>query len=41
MAPPTAKRSGSNKKAQLGLFAGYLAAGLGATLGALLLSLPP
>ena len=39
MAPPTAKRSGSNKKAQLGLFAGYLAAGLGATLGALLLAI--
>ncbi len=40
MAPPSAKqRSGSNKKAQLGLFAGYLAAGLGATLGALLLAL--
>lgn len=40
MAPPSGKqRSGSNKKAQLGLFAGYLAAGLGATLGALLLAL--
>lgn len=39
MAPPTAKRAGSNKKAQLGLFAGYLAAGLGATLGALLLAI--
>lgn len=39
MAPPTTtqKRSGSNKKAQLGLFAGYLAAGLGAILGLLLL----
>lgn len=37
MAPPTAKRSGSNKRAQLGLFAGYVAAGLGALLGALLL----
>lgn len=39
MAPPSAKRAGSNKKAQLGLFAGYLAAGLGATLGALLLAI--
>ncbi len=39
MAPPSANRSGSNKKAQLGLFAGYLAAGLGATLGALLLAI--
>lgn len=40
MAPPSAKqRAGSNKKAQLGLFAGYLAAGLGATFGALLLAL--
>ncbi len=39
MAPPSAKRSGSNKKAQLGLFAGYLAAGLGATLGVLLLAI--
>ncbi len=39
MAPPTTKRSGSDKKAQLGLFAGYLAAGLGATLGALLLAI--
>jgi rod shape-determining protein MreC len=39
MAPPSKQRSGSNKKAQLGLFAGYLAAGLGATLGALLLAI--
>ena len=39
MAPPSNKRAGSNKKAQLGLFAGYLAAGLGATLGALLLAI--
>lgn len=34
MAPP---RSGSNKKAQLGLFTGYVVAGLGALLGAALL----
>lgn len=39
MAPPSAKQSGSNKKAQLGLFAGYLAAALGATLGLLLLAI--
>ncbi|RPF70242.1 rod shape-determining protein MreC [Aurantiacibacter spongiae] len=37
MAPPSTQRSGSNKKAQLGLFAGYVLAGLGAILGALLL----
>lgn len=34
MAPP---RSGSNKKAQLGVFTGYVVAGLGALLGAALL----
>lgn len=40
MAPPSSKqRSGSNKKAQLGLFAGYVAAGLSAVLGLLLLSI--
>ncbi|APE28684.1 rod shape-determining protein MreC [Aurantiacibacter gangjinensis] len=40
MAPPASKqRSGSNKKAQLGLFAGYLAAGLSAVLGILLLAI--
>ncbi len=39
MAPPSANRSGSNKRAQLGLFAGYLAAGLGAALGILLLAI--
>lgn len=39
MAPPSATRSGTNKKAQLGLFAGYLAAGLGIALGALLLAI--
>ncbi len=37
MAPPTAQRSGSNKKAQLGRFAGYVFASLGAVIGALLL----
>lgn len=39
MAPPSATRAGSNKRAQLGLFAGYLAAGLGAALGILLLAI--
>ncbi|WAT18313.1 rod shape-determining protein MreC [Aurantiacibacter sp. MUD11] len=40
MAPPSGQqRSGSNKKAQLGLFAGYVAAGLGAILGILLLAI--
>ncbi len=37
MAPPTARRSGSNKRAQLGLFAGYVVAGTGALIGAVLL----
>ncbi len=36
MAPP-AHRSGSNKRAQLGLFAGYVIAGTGALIGAALL----
>ncbi len=35
--PPSGNRSGNNRKAQLGLFAGYLAASVGAILGALLL----
>jgi rod shape-determining protein MreC len=39
MAPPAAHRSGSNKRAQLGLFAGYVLAGSGALVGALLLAL--
>lgn len=39
MAPPAAHRSGSNKRAQLGLFAGYVLAGAGAAVGALLLAL--
>lgn len=37
MAAPGAQRAGSNRKAQLGLFAGYLLAGIGAVIGALLL----
>jgi rod shape-determining protein MreC len=37
MAPPAAHRSGANKRAQLGLFAGYVVAGSGALLGAFLL----
>ncbi|KLE35578.1 rod shape-determining protein MreC [Aurantiacibacter luteus] len=37
MAPPTAQRTGSNKRAQLGRFAGFAFATLGALLGALLL----
>jgi rod shape-determining protein MreC len=37
MAPPAAHRSGANKRAQLGLFTGYLVAGSGALLGACLL----
>jgi len=37
MAPPDAHRSGSNKRAQLGLFAGYVGAGTGALIGAILL----
>lgn len=37
MASPASRRSGSNKKAQLGVFAGYVVAGVGALLGAALL----
>lgn len=37
MAPPAAQRSGTNRKAQLGVFAGYVVASAGALLGALLL----
>ena len=37
MAPPHGRRSSSNRRAQLGLFAGYFAAGLGALVGATLL----
>lgn len=39
MAPPAANRSGANKRAQLGLFAGYVVASLGAVIGALLLAI--
>lgn len=39
MAPPAGQRSGVNKRAELSLFAGYVLAGLGAALGALLLIL--
>lgn len=39
MAPPTTHRSGSNKRAQLGLFAGYVVAGVGALIGAALLAI--
>lgn len=37
MPPPNSQASGSNRKAQLGLFTGYVLAGLGALIGALLL----
>jgi rod shape-determining protein MreC len=37
MAPPAGRRSGTNKKAQLGVFTGYVLAGAGALLGAALL----
>ena len=37
MAPPASRRSGSNKKAQLSVFTGYVVAGLGALFGAALL----
>ena len=37
MAPPAAQRSGTNRRAQFGVFAGYLLASAGAALGALLL----
>lgn len=37
--PPSAKRSATNRKAQLGHFAGYLAATVGAVIGALLLAI--
>lgn len=39
MAPPATHRSGSNKRAQLGLFASYVVAGAGAAFGALLLAI--
>lgn len=37
MAPPTSRRTSSNKRAQLGVFTGYVLAGLGALFGAALL----
>jgi len=37
MAPPAGRRTGSNKRAQLGVFTGYVVAGLGALFGAALL----
>lgn len=37
MAPPSGRSTGTNRKAQLGLFAGYLAATVGALFGAILL----
>jgi rod shape-determining protein MreC len=39
MAPPASRRSGSNKKAQLGVFTGYVVAGFGILLGAALLAI--
>ncbi len=39
MAPPSSRRSGFSKKAQFSLFTGYLLAGAGALLGAVLLAL--
>lgn len=39
MAPPGAYKSGSNKRAQFGLFAGYVVAGIGALIGAILLAI--
>jgi rod shape-determining protein MreC len=39
MAPPAHRRSGINKKAQLGVFAGYVVAGFGALFGAALLAI--
>ena len=39
MAPPSSRRSGYSRRAQLGVFTGYVVAGLGALVGALLLAL--
>jgi rod shape-determining protein MreC len=39
MAPPAHRRSGINKKAQLGVFTGYVVAGLGVLFGAALLAI--
>lgn len=37
--PPSGRRPGSNKRAQLGLFTGYLVAGVGVLVGAVLLAI--
>ncbi|MEO0063326.1 MAG: Cell shape-determining protein MreC [Pseudomonadota bacterium] len=37
--PPSGRRPGSNKRAQLGLFTGYLVAGIGVLVGAVLLAI--
>ena len=37
--PPAGRRPGSNKRAQLGLFTGYVVAGLGLVIGAVLLGI--
>src|SRR6478609_7385320 len=39
MAPPAHRRSGVNRKAQLGVFTGYVVAGFGALFGAALLAI--
>ncbi len=39
MAPPATGRTGSNRRAQFGLFAGYVVAGTGALIGAILLAI--
>src|SRR5687768_10130887 len=39
MAPPAHRRSGTNKKAQMGVFTGYVVAGLGALFGVALLTI--
>ena len=39
MAPPTSRRSGHSRKAQYSIFTGYIVAGVGALIGALLLGI--
>ena len=39
MAPSSTRRSGHSRRAQFGLFTGYVTAGVGALLGALLLGI--
>ena len=39
MAPPTSRRSGHSRKAQYSIFTGYIVAGIGALIGALLLGI--